>query len=101
MYVAGKDGKGISVLRLWAAEAPALDMTLFNQGDYMRAMEQNAMAEVISKVLYPADNQPARARVFVFASSISLYRRQFRISFTDICAYSAQWITSPKRLPST
>ena len=58
MFVAGKDGKGISVLRLWSAKAPGLDMALFNQGDYMRAMEKNAMAEVISKVLYPADNHP-------------------------------------------
>ncbi len=58
MFVAGKDGKGISVLRLWTAKAPGLDMALFNQGDYMRAMEKNAMAEVISKVLYPADNHP-------------------------------------------
>ncbi len=56
MYVSGKDGKGVSVLRLWSAQAPGLDMDMFNQGDYMRAMEQNAMAEVISKVLYPSDN---------------------------------------------
>lgn len=56
LYVAGKDGKGISVLRLWKAESPGLDMEKFNQGDYMHAMEQNAMAEVISKVLYPSDN---------------------------------------------
>ncbi len=56
MYVAGKDGRGVSVLRLWSAKAPGLDMDMFNQGDYMRAMEQNAMAEVISKILYPADN---------------------------------------------
>lgn len=56
MYVAGKDGKGISVLRLWKSQAPALDMQLFNEGQYMRAVEQGAMAEVISKVLYPSDN---------------------------------------------
>lgn len=56
MMVSGNDGKGVSVLRLWRAQSPGLDMTLFNQGDYMRAMEQNAMAEVITKVLYPADN---------------------------------------------
>ena len=56
MYVAGKDCKGVSILRLWSAKAPGLDMDMFNQGDYMRAMEQNAMAEVISKVLYPSDN---------------------------------------------
>lgn len=76
MYVSGKDGKGISVLRLWKAKAPALDMSLFNQGDYMRAMEQNAMAEVISKVLYPADNHPEgkslrlRQQYFLVSASI-------------------------------
>ncbi|MCH5190705.1 MAG: glycogen/starch/alpha-glucan phosphorylase [Oscillospiraceae bacterium] len=76
MHVAGKDGKGISVLRLWAARAPWLDMTAFGQGDYMRAMERNAMAEVISKVLYPADNHPEgkslrlRQQYFLVSASI-------------------------------
>ena len=86
MYVSGKDGKGISVLRLWAAKAPALDMTLFNQGDYMRAMEQNAMAEVISKVLYPADNHPEgkslrlRQQYFLVSASIQdIVHRHLRV----------------------
>lgn len=56
MMVAGKDGKAISTLRLWKATAPGMDMSLFNQGEYMRAMEQKAMAEVITQVLYPADD---------------------------------------------
>ena len=56
LMVAGKDGRGISTLRLWRASAPGMDMSLFNQGDYMRAMERKAMAEVITQVLYPADN---------------------------------------------
>lgn len=56
MYVPGKDGKGVAVLRLWSAQAHNIDMNLFNQGDYMRAVEQNSMAEVITKVLYPSDN---------------------------------------------
>ena len=56
LMVAGKDGKGISTLRLWKATAPGMDMSLFNQGEYMRAMEQKAMAEVITQVLYPADD---------------------------------------------
>ena len=56
MYVSGKDGRGISVLRLWKSVAPALDMKLFDQGQYMKAVEQQAMAEVISKILYPSDN---------------------------------------------
>ncbi len=56
MMVAGKDGKGAAILRLWSAKVDGIDMASFNQGDYMRAMEEKAMAEVISKVLYPADN---------------------------------------------
>ncbi len=56
MYVSGKDGRGISVLRLWKSVAPSLDMKLFDQGQYMKAVEQQAMAEVISKILYPSDN---------------------------------------------
>ena len=56
LMVPGYDGKGYSVLRLWSAKADGFDMKLFNEGDYLRAIEQNAMAEVISKVLYPSDN---------------------------------------------
>ncbi len=56
LMVAGKDGRGVSTLRLWKATAPGMDMSLFNQGEYMRAMEQKAMAEVITQVLYPADD---------------------------------------------
>jgi starch phosphorylase len=58
MYIAGMDGKGISRLRLWKSKSQSFDMGLFNSGNYMRAMEQNAMAESITKVLYPEDNHP-------------------------------------------
>jgi len=57
MMVAGKNG-GVSRLRLWAAQSEEFDMTLFNEGDYMRAMERNAMAQTLTKVLYPGDNHP-------------------------------------------
>ena len=56
LMVAGKDGKAVNVLRLWSAEAKQIDMVAFNQGDYVRALERQAMSEVISKVLYPEDN---------------------------------------------
>ena len=56
MCIAGMDGKGISLLRIWKAENDKFDMKLFNGGNYMRAMEQQAMSEVITKVLYPEDN---------------------------------------------
>ncbi|MBQ8550924.1 MAG: glycogen/starch/alpha-glucan phosphorylase [Clostridia bacterium] len=56
LMVAGKDGQTVNVLRLWSAEGQKIDMAAFNQGNYVRALEQQAMAEVISKVLYPEDN---------------------------------------------
>ena len=52
LCVAGMDGKGISLLRIWKAENNKFDMNLFNGGSYMRAMEQQAMAEVITCLLY-------------------------------------------------
>ena len=76
MMVAGKDGKGAAVLRLWSAKVDGIDMAMFNQGDYIRAMEEKAMAEVISKVLYPADNHPEgkslrlRQQYFLVSASI-------------------------------
>ncbi len=56
MYVSGHDSDGVSVLRLWAAKAPSFDMSMFNHGDYEKALGQNAAANAISKVLYPNDN---------------------------------------------
>ncbi len=56
LMVAGNDGKTVNVLRLWSAESPSIDMTAFNEGNYVRALEQQAMSDVISKVLYPEDN---------------------------------------------
>ncbi len=56
LMVAGHDGKTVNVLRLWSAECQDFDMSAFNQGDYVRALEQRATAEAISKVLYPEDN---------------------------------------------
>ena len=76
MYIPGKDGSGVAVLRLWKAKAPGFDMSLFNQGDYIRAVEKQAMAEAICKVLYPADNHPEgkmlRLRQQYFLVSASL-----------------------------
>jgi starch phosphorylase len=75
MYVSGK-GDGVACLRLWASKKPELDMALFNQGSYIKAMEQSAMAEAISKILYPADNSPEgkslrlRQQYFLVSASI-------------------------------
>lgn len=56
MYVSGYCSEGVSILRLWRAEAPSFDMKEFNKGNYEQALSRNSMANAISKVLYPNDN---------------------------------------------
>ena len=57
MEIAGYDTDHVNTLRLWDAKSPKpIDMKLFSQGQYLRSGEERAMADVISKVLYPEDN---------------------------------------------
>ncbi|MFI3128675.1 MAG: glycogen/starch/alpha-glucan phosphorylase [Bacillota bacterium] len=49
--------EGVSTLRLWRARnVSTFNMNSFSQGDYMAAMQKDAEAEMITKVLYPSDN---------------------------------------------
>ena len=57
MEIAGYKTRHTNVLRLWDAKSPVpVDMSLYSRGEYLKAVEQQAMAEVIAKVLYPDDN---------------------------------------------
>ncbi len=57
MYISGYNSKAVNKLVLWSAKLPqSFDMAAFSRGDYVRALEENTMAETISKVLYPADD---------------------------------------------
>ncbi|HPX00155.1 MAG TPA: glycogen/starch/alpha-glucan phosphorylase, partial [Sedimentibacter sp.] len=57
VMISGYDSKGVSLLRLWESRSlNSIDMNLFSQGDYIRALSEDSMAEAISKVLYPADD---------------------------------------------
>lgn len=57
MHISGYNTKAVNRIRLWAAKAPVdFDMALFSRGEYLKASENKALAESISKVLYPADN---------------------------------------------
>ncbi len=86
LMVAGKDGKTVNALRLWSAECREFNMSAFNQGDYVRAIEQRAMAENISKVLYPADNHyegkslRLRQQYFLVSASVQdILNRHLRV----------------------
>ena len=57
MKIAGYDTDFTNTLRLWEAKSDTpVDMNFYSTGEYLRAVESQTMAEVISKVLYPADN---------------------------------------------
>ena len=60
MMVSGKNSEAVSVLRLWKAK-PVTDfnMKLFSQGEYYQAMTEDNDADLLTKVLYPADNHNA------------------------------------------
>ncbi len=57
MIIAGYGTDHTNTLRLWDAKsALPIDMKYYSSGEYLKAVEQKAMAEVIAKVLYPADD---------------------------------------------
>ncbi len=54
--VAGYGNETVNTLRLWQASASEeFDLSVFNDGDYERAVQDKNESEVISKVLYPND----------------------------------------------
>jgi glycogen phosphorylase len=57
MPIVGYGGRTTNVLRLYSARSShEFDMQIFNQGDYLKAVELKIGTEIISKVLYPSDS---------------------------------------------
>ncbi len=77
MPIVGYDTNTVNTLRLWQASSQnGFDLQLFNQMEYLRAVERQNSAENISRVLYPNDNGPSgkslRLKQQYFFSSASL-----------------------------
>lgn len=76
MEIAGYDTRHTNTLRLWDAKSPKpVDMSLYSRGEYFKATEDEAMAEVIAKVLYPDDNH-------IEGKSLRLKQQYFFVSAT-------------------
>ncbi|MCI9120123.1 MAG: glycogen/starch/alpha-glucan phosphorylase [Oscillibacter sp.] len=81
MEIAGYGTDHVNVLRLWDARpANPVDMNLFGRGEYLKAAEEQAMAEAIAKILYPEDNH-------MEGKSLRLKQQYFFVSATiqSIC----------------
>lgn len=86
MNISGYNVPAVNKLRLWTAKAPVdFDMQLFSQGEYVKSLEQKALAESICKVLYPADHhiegkmlRLKQQYFFVSASIQSIIKKHMR-----------------------
>jgi starch phosphorylase len=88
--VAGYGNETVNTLRLWQARASAeFDLALFNDGDYERSVVAKNDSEVISKVLYPNDQNQAgkelrlKQEYFFVACSIADIMRRYLKEHTD------------------
>ena len=81
--VPGYRNNHVNNLRLWTAKASRdLDLSFFNRGDYIGAVQSKVRSETLSKVLYPSDDiregQELRLRqqyFFVAATMQDILRR--------------------------
>ncbi|MBQ7434478.1 MAG: glycogen/starch/alpha-glucan phosphorylase [Oscillospiraceae bacterium] len=95
MLIVGYEGKDVNTLRLWDAKsAKSLDMYLFSEGQYVKSLTERIDAEVITKVLYPADDhiegKLLRLRqqyFFVSASAQDIVRKHIKM-WGDIRTFS-------------
>ena len=90
MYISGADTEAVGKLRLWRArDSEGFDMASFNSGDFTKAAQRNNKAELITKVLYPADNieegkelRLKQQYFMVSASCQNILRDHFRLHRT-------------------
>ena len=91
MPISGYQSKMPATLRLWSARAASrLDLNYFNRGDYIHAMAEKELSEVISKVLYPENNheqgKQLRLKQFYFLASATVQSivRQHKEKYGDL-----------------
>lgn len=95
MLISGFDTEHINKLRLWEAKSPnSLDMYLFSNGEYAKSLEQRSMVEVITKVLYPPDDQiegkilRVKQQYFFVSATAQTILRAHRKEYGDVRSFA-------------
>ncbi|MDH3982361.1 MAG: glycogen/starch/alpha-glucan family phosphorylase, partial [Kiritimatiellaceae bacterium] len=85
----------VNLLRLWKSQpAEGFRLDVFNQGDYVRAVEEKNWAENVSKVLYPSDYTYAGKELrliqeyFLAACSIRDIIRRYKKTYNDFSKFA-------------
>jgi len=87
--IVGYDSQTVNVLRLWQAQADEdFNFQVFNEGSYVEALRDKAIAETVSKVLYPNDSTESGKELrlvqqyFFVACSLADIVRRFKVGST-------------------
>jgi starch phosphorylase len=96
--IVGYDSSTVNVLRLWQAQADEdFNFKVFNEGSYVDALREKAIAETVSKVLYPNDSTESGKELrlvqqyFFVACSLADIVRRFKNG------YSLPWSEFPSK----
>ena len=96
--IVGYESSTVNVLRLWQAQADEdFNFQVFNEGGYVEALRENALAETVSKVLYPNDSTESGKELrlvqqyFFVACSLADIVRRFKNG------YSLPWSEFPSK----
>jgi starch phosphorylase len=88
--IPGYRNNTVNNLRLWSAKSTnEFDFDYFNHGDYVKAIEDKAYDENISKVLYPNDNNYSgkelriKQQYFFVSASLQDILRRFKLHSRD------------------
>ncbi len=87
----------VNMLRLWRSQpAEGFRLDVFNQGDYVRAVEEKNWAENVSKVLYPSDYTYAGKELrliqeyFLASCSVRDIIRRYKKNHKDFSQFAAK-----------
>lgn len=93
--IPGYNNNTCNNLRLWEAKASKdFDFHSFNEGDYIKAVENKYETENISKVLYPNDNTVAgkelrlKQQYFFVSASLQDIIRRFKVKHADFSNFA-------------
>lgn len=96
--IVGYESSTVNVLRLWQAQADEdFNFQVFNEGGYVEALREKAVAETVSKVLYPNDSTESGKELrlvqqyFFVACSLADIVRRFKNG------YSLPWSEFPSK----